>query len=88
MDIEITTHSNNPSTSTQNLTAKSNNESPILILTQLTYVTRSLNIPTLEKYPKEELLNVPSLPKLPSAKTARVCSYIFLLIIPHQTCRF
>ena len=31
-DIEITTHPNNPSTSIQNLTAKPNNESPILII--------------------------------------------------------
>ncbi len=31
-DIEITTHPNNPSSSIQNLTAKPNNESPILII--------------------------------------------------------
>ena len=32
MDIEITATPNKPSTSTQNLTAKPNNESPILII--------------------------------------------------------
>ena len=51
-DIEITTQPNNPSTSIQNLTAKPNNESPILIIGD----SIIKNIDPIEEYPKEELL--------------------------------